>query len=347
MSYYLQRRRGVSFSKVPSEWPAILKITATLRPEEVFQQSTVTYPRITFVESLECRLSTADGGLIASSPEFLKPISAIFQFANNATYTFSGNKVTSLCNVNSEEDAILTVDFFSIFTSQYISIAMGIFIDNIEISGTLDDSPIAVQHLPGEYSLMCLHLNSARRNDRMEILSRMPSPTSRSYGRFVLASLYYQHALRLMSPHEVKSVNNIILAETMLNLSKSLQILFSSSHGITRRKLLSLGYTTRQIESQIIPIDLMRNNADVAHIRESRIPETEIIIYRGYIQRSIINMRSIFLKVAERISYEEAFLDPINLSNERGSSSFVNKLASYLQDPALEALEGGAMFITG
>jgi len=81
------------------------------------------------------------------------------------------------------------------------------------------------------------------------------------------AALHYYHVARRL----VEVGDNIweFVAETFLNYCKVLEALFGNSRDIIRDQMKLLGYTDEQIESQFIPITLLRNHFDIAHVRLS------------------------------------------------------------------------------
>ena len=81
------------------------------------------------------------------------------------------------------------------------------------------------------------------------------------------AALHYYHAARRL----IEAGDNVweFTAEILLNYCKVLEALFGNSRDSIRGQMRLLGYEDAQVESVFIPITLLRNHFDIAHVRLS------------------------------------------------------------------------------
>lgn len=95
-----------------------------------------------------------------------------------------------------------------------------------------------------------------------------------STNRRLLAAVGYSHlAARLLDVGDSKWE---FMAEVILNLYKTLEILFGRSRTVMRAHLTELGFSRTQVEGEFIPICLLRDQLDVGHARLSRFDRAQM-----------------------------------------------------------------------
>ena len=125
--------------------------------------------------------------------------------------------------------------------------------------------------------------------------------------------------------------SSLAYSEIMLNLAKALEVLAKSdSRESLRAFSRSLGLTSSEIETQVIPIALIRNEVDIAHPVATPATAEQVATYRKYVDRSIENVAAIFQRVFEKITQNDAFLPPIPVVRSAARERFANQLSSYL-----------------
>lgn len=189
----------------------------------------------------------------------------------------------------------------------------------------------------GNYSVRFVSLDMETRDNKIFKAVDLQKPWIISYPRFITAAIYFQHALRLISPHEVVAAPHQFFAEVVVNLSKCLEILLADKtrEGKTNDKIRAscrlVGYSDEQIESQIIPILLIRSSFDGAHALGAKVPVEQVAILKAFIDRAINNVQSILLTVAEYIKKNEGFLAPLTDDSAKDRSALVSKMENYLK----------------
>ena len=115
----------------------------------------------------------------------------------------------------------------------------------------------------------------------------------------LLAALHYFHvACRLRavghSPRE-------FMAEIILNFAKILQVLFGQSRDDIRNPLTSLGYAPRDIESDFIPILVLRNEFNVGHVMVSILPQSQLSTVHHYLDITERRFRDLFNRLITEV----------------------------------------------
>jgi len=146
--------------------------------------------------------------------------------------------------------------------------------------------------------------------------------------------MYFQQALRLESPHET-SVPSLNVGEIALNLAKAVEVLFSSERDKIRQKCSLIGYTDVQVESQIIPILVIRNQLDVAHAAGTSISEEDTRTIHDYIRISVSNVRNLLLRVGSSLTKSIDVLDPLPTIKETDRRKICVRLREHMKEPLL------------
>ena len=94
-------------------------------------------------------------------------------------------------------------------------------------------------------------------------------------------------------------------------------------------------FSKAEVESQVIPILLVRDELDVAHPVGSRIKSELITVLRQYIARSVTNVRAILLRVARMIEREPNFLQDVS-GDLRSRIQLCESLMNHLRQPELK-----------
>lgn len=123
--------------------------------------------------------------------------------------------------------------------------------------------------------------------------------------RRVLAALHYFHvALRLARRGEAAGE---FLAEMILNLSKTLEVLFppggdGRTRDAVRRGLKALDFTDEEIEANYLPCMALRNEIDVGHVDLSIFTVEQLTTIHEYVERSEHAFRQLLQRVLDRLT---------------------------------------------
>lgn len=115
--------------------------------------------------------------------------------------------------------------------------------------------------------------------------------------RRLAAALFYFHT----SSRLIVAGNSDweFMAEAVLNMSKSLQILFGDKNDDIRKGLRQIGYKDEEIEGDFIPILILRAHFDVAHSRLSIFKSDQLKVLYSYLSKTESNFRKLFQDILE------------------------------------------------
>ncbi len=349
MPCFLVRQRNLSIDSTPPlrsldhlTYPAVLTLVGRLAPKELFEPSETTSPRVTGIVGSPTRI-TIDrntGVLSSESSEFLPAATGTGNWDTlpDRTISVNGSEFTYKLIINNQNDLHAATDFIVSTLTSSLSIIFGIFVDVVAIQGEIADQiKFTLVVAPEAFMARLLPLSRDTRDKLIFEAIDLQKQWIQSCPRLITASVYFQHALRFLSPHEVISAPYQMYSEVIINLAKCLEILLvnKAAPGQTNDKIRAtcrlLGYTDAQIESQIIPIIVIRSNFDGAHAVGTKIPVEQTIIAKNFIDRSIDNVRSILIRTARFVKTNENFLPGLELATSSERTKLVAKLANYLE----------------
>ena len=147
--------------------------------------------------------------------------------------------------------------------------------------------------------------------------------------RRLAATLHYFHvACRLVAagngPWE-------FMAEAILNLSKVLEVLWGRREGV-RAELTKLGYSRREIESDFIPMMVLRDEVDIGHPITSVFSAADLTEIYRYLYFAEERFRTLLSRLVEAVAdgtYE--FRDPTALHPDGEKQRKVQRLLEKLR----------------
>lgn len=92
------------------------------------------------------------------------------------------------------------------------------------------------------------------------------------------------------------------MAEVILNMSKSLQILFGNKIDDIRKGLREIGYKNEEIEGDFVPLLILRNHFDVGHPRLSIFRSDQLKVLYSYLSKAENNFRKLFHDILELVT---------------------------------------------
>lgn len=122
--------------------------------------------------------------------------------------------------------------------------------------------------------------------------------------RRLMAALHYLHvASRLLAAGQSQWE---FMPECVLNLCKSLEIVFGTSRDNIRGGLAELGYSPDEIEGDFIPIVLLRNHFDVGHPRLAVLRGEQLSVLYNYLANAESKFKRLFIRICDRV-IEDSF----------------------------------------
>lgn len=163
--------------------------------------------------------------------------------------------------------------------------------------------------------------------ERMGVLSER-------HRRRLVAGLYYFHvACRLA---RAGSTAGEFVAEVVLNLAKSLEVLFppagdGRTRDAARAGLRTLDFSENQIDCDFIPAMALRNEIDVGHVELGLFTMDQLKTIHAFTERAEAAFRDMFERLISRVESGEADIAPHELGPPRDEAI---KLIERLQKSA-------------
>jgi hypothetical protein len=121
------------------------------------------------------------------------------------------------------------------------------------------------------------------------------------------------------------------LAEVILNLAKSLEVLFPASgdgrkRDAARDALRTLGFTEQQIECDFIPAIALRNEIDVGHVELGLFSTEQLTIIHAFTDRALYAFREMFDRILNRTESGEFQIKGHDLKPSRQAIGLIERL---------------------
>jgi hypothetical protein len=134
--------------------------------------------------------------------------------------------------------------------------------------------------------------------------------------RRLVAGLHYFHVACRLARESCTAGE--FIAEVILNLAKSLEVIFPpTGDGQTREAarsgLRALGFSDRDIECDFIPAMALRNEIDVGHVELGLFTMDQLRIIHSFTERAEGAFRELFERMLSRIASGEAIVAPHEL----------------------------------
>ena len=316
------------------DWPADVELIFRLKPGDLFGVINTTVPRSSIVGETKFSLDGNSGKFMVLDTGLLPAMNfdALFQ---EGTLTIRGQEAVLKATVQSEAKLEILVNWISASLSQLLSVQLGSFVDIESLSGVVAGQNVSALFPAESYSLLLASVDISARHEKVQSALFSPSIENPSYPRLIASTRYFHHALRIVAPQEVSYVPYCVYAEVVLNLAKSIEILFGPSRDQLRARLGELGYSNTQVETQIVPIMVVRNDMDVGHPSSGDAYPGEVAVLRKFVDRAIQNVTTLLQNVSQHICQNPSFLTPLSNKGETDRANLVAKLEAYLVEPKL------------
>ncbi len=149
--------------------------------------------------------------------------------------------------------------------------------------------------------------------------------------RFFSGLYYYRQAQR--HAHTQPSADPMV-SEIILNLTKSLDALFNPSDRERSREQIrsrakDWGLSLEEIEQLIIPLILLRNKFDVAHVALTPLDAQQRAIVIDFAIEALHNMEVLLSRIYDGLVSNQIILDPLADSLEKEKSKVLRSIEEY------------------
>lgn len=135
--------------------------------------------------------------------------------------------------------------------------------------------------------------------------------------RRLTAALHYFHVACRLSSESV--IAGEFMAESVLNLAKSLEVLFppdgdGKTRDAVRAALRTIGYEDEEIERHFIPAMALRDSVDVAHVGLCIFTRDQLQVIHGYVESAEWEFRKMFQRIFVALEKGEYEIAPYEIS---------------------------------
>jgi hypothetical protein len=342
MSYFIPRPRHlniVSGDLGGITWPAAGRISVGLRPADLFGASTEPSPRYAIVvgsSGVRVHFDSNLGRCHTESSTFL-PLLELEGIRTPAGPVVSarGNTLYIDATFKSVEHLLTLVHSAEYYILPMLSMQFGTYVGLNEIIVEVA-ADVRMRAEISRFQHAIVITSDEDRRDRIHA-ALAAIPNDGPFSRFMVSALYFQQAQRLASGVD-GGTPDLCASEILINLAKAIEILFGGSRDRIRDGCRAAGLTEAQIESQIIPILLARNQLDGAHPVGSPAKQDFVDTLRKFVDRAQFNVKSLLLRVHRlmvdgRAGFIEPFRDNADRARER--QQLVDDMKAYLDQAGL------------
>jgi hypothetical protein len=144
--------------------------------------------------------------------------------------------------------------------------------------------------------------------------------------RIAMAVYYFRHAMRLSV---LEPDRQSMAAEVILNLAKAIEIVFSSDRDKLRARAKEWGFDSDFIERKVMPILLIRNELDVAHVASAPLSSTQHQAILDFTARAMTHIHTLITRIVEMSQSGCLVADPVSESMDRDKDRLLRRIAEY------------------
>lgn len=205
-----------------------------------------------------------------------------------------------------------------------LSFRLRVFVWIKEFTATINGNSSRVETVCHRYNIT---VATAERNqhESIEAVKEWLSAGKRS-PRFLMAMYYYRHAKRLAT---IEPDRQSMTAEVMLNLTKAIEVILSSKRDVIREKTKEWGIDSDFIEKRIIPLFLIRNELDVAHVTTAPLLSKQQQSLLDFVDRASSHVHEFLSKIFEMEQSGRIELDPVSVSLDKDKEKLLSAISRY------------------
>jgi hypothetical protein len=326
LTYQLQERHLVSPEGMERTYPNDAEIRMQFGPPEPFGTGRGLSRMGIIGGGISAYFDANSGRVLVGSELALEPIEVVTQFPDmGMTTMFQGDLffVHIKCESEDRLNAILQTFYFHLPMLLNAELYDAPIVKTVE--GRVGVTPFRWEFSEGSlnYQETTLELQQHHVARSIQRLTYAHKP---AYTRLFAGLNYFHVACRLAS---AGNTAHEFLAETILNLTKVLEILFG--HDI-RENLRALGYSEAAIDGDFFPLITLRNEIDVAHVLLGQLDRQHLLVLYGYIDRAEGILRELFGRIFAGIEAGTFALDAraLGAPNERQQRS-LNRIVHAIE----------------
>ena len=327
MTYFLLQHRYIKpLNEIRPSFPTKLIIKIRFGPDDAFGMQSGS-PRTTAKRAAPAHLIwNANEAVSFWEGEFIEQIRSSFESGKLAG-TWDGNVLTLIIPVSSEEDTIRVIHSANHILPAALSLRLRVFVWIREFTLNINGCPSSVETVGHRYGIT---ITTTERNQHEAIEAVKDWLLTRELSlRLVMAMYYFRHAKRLST---IEPDRQSMTAEVILNLTKAVEVIFSAKRDIIRKKAKEWGIDSDFIEKRIIPLFLIRNELDVAHVASSPLQSEQHQSLIDFADRALSHVYDLLLKISEMERSGTIKLDAVSAILDKDKEKLLSAISRYVNE---------------
>ena len=332
MSIYLLQHRALQLKsgRAPTKFPAAATASITFGPEDAFGVQT-SGARSTAPKARPAGLLwNANEGTFEWNVELIDRINTSFE-RENFKASINGNNLVLDFNAHSLEHAHQVIASANQFLPALLSFRLRVFVWVKKFELEIGDARFNFE-IPRSFSHITIATMDRNTDQILSALDEWLAADDR-YFRILSALYYYRHAERLsvMEPNRES-----MLAEVILNLGKAAEVLFSTNRETVRATAKEWGFDELFMERRIIPLLLIRNELDVAHVTTAPLhPEQREIITR-FTHAALLAVHKLLERILMLAREGNIDIQPASARMGADKEKLLQNIRRYLDPPSID-----------
>lgn len=327
MAYFLlQNRRIRSLDKNSPAFPAKLVIEIRFGPDDAFGLQTDS-PRSTAKKSVPATLTwNANEAVSFWKGDFIEQICTDFS-VGKLVGKWDGNLLKISIPVTSEDDANSVILSANHMLPAILSFRLRVFVWIKEFTSRIDGSSYRIETVGHRYGIT---IATTERNQResVEAVKDWLSTKTDSL-RLIMAMYYLRHAERLSV---IEPDRQSMTAEVLLNLTKAVEVILTSKRDTIRKRAKEWGIDSDFVEKRIIPLFLIRNELDVAHVATSPLKSEQQQALLDFTARALSHVQELLATIWEKERAGHVKLESISSTLDKDKEKLLSAIRKYVTE---------------
>jgi hypothetical protein len=325
MAFYLVQLRHLKLKNgaLPSSYPVPVRASIIFGPDDAFgvhsnaARTTIARARPASI------LWNANEGTTAWNAEFIEQLTGT-STTNGIHADVQGNRVSLAFSVGSFEEAGRIVTCASHLLPALLSLHLRTFVWIKQFPVEIGESKFNFEVIEASGRAV---IADAVENSKHTMTAITQWLAARDQARRIITAFYYfrnaeRFAIMEPDPHTT-------VAEVTLNLTKALDVLCSGDRDALREIGKNSGIDPQFIEEKIIPLHLIRNSLDVAHVALGPFTSGDRDAILTYVQRAMTHVREFLERVADAVNAGVVQLEVLPETLDSDKRKLIAKIEEY------------------
>ncbi|MGB2863194.1 MAG: hypothetical protein WBC05_07690 [Sedimentisphaerales bacterium] len=307
-----------------SKFPAMVTATLTFAPEDAFGVHTVGVRTTAPKDRPAGVVWNANEGTVQWEVELIDRVNMTFN-RGNFKASLDGNNLILTFNTPSLDHTSDIIASANHFLPALLTFHLKVFVWITKFEVNIGEANFNFE-IPRYNASITVATKEYNTNQIITTLDEWLG-ADKQYLRILLALYYYRHAKRLanMEPNRESMV-----AEVLLNLTKAVEIIFSSNRECLRDRARKWGFSEIFIEKRIIPLFLIRNELDIAHVTTSPLDIDQRQVIINFTSAAILTVHELIERLSKLVKEKEIKLQPPSPHVEADKKKLLQTIAQYL-----------------